>query len=102
VKTRDEVPLALPVTLSQAERIEDEFVRRGPIAAAFRRVINETRRKEAQAKEKAPDDALIPVTVTVTVEQARTILSRYASLALDSPTDRAIFLLVKKALNETD
>lgn len=100
MKMAEEATVVLSMTLSQAERTEDAFVRRGPIAATFRRVINEARRKDAQAKEKAPDDALIAVKVTVTVKQARTILNRYAEW-LDAPTDRAIYLLVKKALNES-
>jgi hypothetical protein len=100
MKATGEATVVLNMTLSQAERVETGFGKVGDIASAFRSIINEARGKDARAKEKAPDDALIPVTIIVTVRQARMILQRYAEWARESPTDRAIHMLVKKALDE--
>src|SRR5260221_8053943 len=77
MKQTEQATVALNMVLFQAERIETAFGRIGDIASAFRSVINEARRKEAQAKEKAPDEAVIPIAVKVTFEQARTILRKY-------------------------
>ena len=102
MKRTEETTVVLKMTLSQAERIETGFVRVGPIAVACRRVINEARRKDAQVKEKAPDEALIPVTIRLTLEGAKTILRRYAEWARESPTDRDIYVLVKRAIDESE
>lgn len=102
MKQTEQATVTLNLALFQAERIETAFVRIGDIASAMRSVINEARRKDAQAKEKAPDDALIPVTVKLTLEQARTILRKYKQWTVESPTDRAIYVLVNKAINESE
>ncbi|HEY6305334.1 MAG TPA: hypothetical protein VI488_02615 [Candidatus Angelobacter sp.] len=100
MKKTEQATVPLNMTLSQAERIETEFVRIGPIALECRKVINEARTKDAHAKEKAPDEALIPVTVRLTLEGAKTILKRYGGLVRESPTDRAIYILVKNAIEK--
>lgn len=101
MRQTEQATVTLNLKLFQAERIETAFGRTGDIASALRNVINEARRKEAQAKEKAPDDALIPVTVRLRLEQARTILKMYKQW-IDAPTDRDIYLLVNRALNESE
>jgi hypothetical protein len=102
MKATENATVVLNMKLFQAERIETGFVRVGPIALVCRRVINEARSKDAHAKEKAPDEALIPVTVTLPLEGAKKILKRYAEWARESPTDRDIYLLVKKAIHESE
>jgi predicted RNA-binding protein YlqC (UPF0109 family) len=101
MKQTEQATSTLNLKLFQAERIETAFGRIGDIASALRTVINEARRKDAQAKEKAPDDALIPVTVTLTLDQARKILRKYKEW-LDAPTDRDIYMLVNKAINASE
>ena len=101
MKATQEATLALDMTLSQAERIETAFVCIGPIALACRRAINEARQQDAQAKEKAPDEALIPVTIRLTLEGAQTIRRKFEQW-LDAPTDRAIYILVKNAIHGSD
>jgi ribosomal protein L17 len=100
MKHTEQETVTLNMALFQAERIETAFGRIGDIASALRSIINEARRKDAQASEKAPDDALIPVTVKLTSKQARTILTVYKQW-LDAPTDRDIYMLVNKAINES-
>ena len=99
MKQTEQATVTLNMVLFQAERIETAFGRIGDIASALRNVINEARRKDAQSNVKAPDDVLIPVTVKLTFEQARTILRKYKEW-LDAPTDRDIYVLVNKAINE--
>ena len=101
MKQAAQATVTLNMALFQAERIETAFGRIGDVASALRNVINEARRKDAQAKEKAPDDALIPVTVKVTLDQARTILRKYKEW-LDAPTDRDIYMLVNRAITESE
>ena len=102
MKQTEQATVALNMALSQAERIETAFVRVGDIALALRSVINDARRKDAQAKEKAPDDALMPIMVKLTSDQARTILRKFKEWIGESPTDRDVYLLVSKAINENE
>jgi hypothetical protein len=62
-------------------------------------VVNEAYRKNVQAKEKGPDEALIPVTVELTLQQAKTILAKLRPY-LGFPTDGAIYSLVKTAIEK--
>ncbi len=97
----DQATVTLCMAIFQAERIETSFGRMGDIATVFRSVINEARYKEGQAKERAPDDALIAVTIKLTLAQAKTISRKYKEW-LDAPTDREIYLLVNKAINQSE
>lgn len=89
----------LNLKMVQATRIRDEFGRIGDIARALERVINEALRKEAQATQEAPDDALIPVTVELTLQQARMILAKFKP-CVGFPTDGAIYSLIKDAISK--
>jgi hypothetical protein len=106
MKQTEQATMTLKLLLVQATRIETEFGNMGDIAKAMRRVVNEALRKDAQATvaEKAKDDALIPVTVDVTLRQAREILTYFgrALKLLNAPADRDIYVLVSKAINESE
>jgi hypothetical protein len=69
-----------------------------------RNVVDEVLRKNEEAKEKAPDDAVLPVTADVTLPQAREILTRFgqALKLLNAPADCDIYTLVNKAINESE
>ena len=101
MKQAEQETITLNLLMVQATRIEDEFGRIGDIASALRSVINDALGKEAQAKEKAPDDALIPVRVELTLKQARTILAKFKRW-IDAPADRDIYVLVKSAIDESE
>jgi hypothetical protein len=93
--------MVLDFKMVQATRIEDEFGRMGDIASALRNVINEAHRKNAQAKDKAPDDALIPVSIQLTLKQTRTILNKFRP-SIAAPSDRDIYVLVKNAMDAAE
>jgi hypothetical protein len=93
--------VVLNLKMVQATRIEDGFGRIGDIASALRNVINEAYQKEAQAKQKALDEALIPVRFELTLKQARTILNKFRPW-IDAPSDRDIYVLVKSAVDESE
>ena len=98
MKQIDETTVVMEFKIFQVERIRDPFGRVGTIAAEVDSDVQVARRTKAQATVKAPDDALIPVTVELTMTQARTILKKYAELG--GPTDHAIYMILKTTLNE--
>jgi hypothetical protein len=104
MKQAEQTAVTLNLKLVQATRIETEFGNRGDIAKAMRSAVNEALQKNTQATEKAKDEALIPVTVRVTLQQAREILTRFAQALklLNAPSDRDIYVLVNKAINESE
>jgi glutamine synthetase adenylyltransferase len=101
VKQAEQTTVVLNLKMVQAMRIETEFVKAGDIAKAMRNAIDAAYRKEAQAREKAPDDALIPLRVEVTLSQARTILNKFRPL-IGAPSDRDVYMLLKSAINESE
>ena len=106
MKQTEQATITLNLLLVQATRIETEFGNIGHIAKAMRSVVNEALRKDAQATdaEKAKDNALIPVTVDVTLRQAREILTYFgrALKLLNATADRDIYVLVNKAIGDVE
>ncbi len=101
MKPAEQTTIILNLLMVQAERIETGFGRIGDIASALRKVINEAYRENAQAKEKAPGEALIPIRAELTLKQARTILAKFRPW-IDAPSDRDIYVLVKNALDAAE
>jgi hypothetical protein len=83
-----------------AGRIWTEFRNRPDhqvLAKKFEAAINDARRKHPQA----PDDAIVPVTVHITVGQARTILKRFKDY-LGAPHDNRVYTAVSDALKRSE
>jgi hypothetical protein len=101
MKATDKATVVLDLKMVQAERIWTEF-RTDPknrdIAGIFEAARDAAYRQD---KGKAPDPALIPLQVEVTVKQARTILAAFKPYA-GFPSDGDVYTLVQKALSESD
>jgi hypothetical protein len=94
----EQTMVVVNLKVHQVARIEDAFGRIGDIASALRNVREEALAKDAQQKQKAPDNVMIPVKVELTLKQARTILDKFHPW-IDAPSDRVIYMLVKNAID---
>ena len=94
----EQTMVVLNLKVHQVARIEDAFGRIGDIASALRNVREEALAKDAQQKQKAPDNVMIPVKVELTLKQARAILDKFHPW-IDAPSDRVIYMLVKNAID---